>query len=141
MRKRNVSVGAIVLLALVVGLRSTHGQQSNTAAQASIESWLALVDSQQYAESWQAAATFFKNAVTAEKWQGAVQTARMPLGSMQSRATKSVTSAKTLPGAPDGEYVVFQFNTSFERKAAALETVTTVREADGKWRVVGYFVR
>jgi hypothetical protein len=54
---------------------------------------------------------------------------------------KSVTSANTLPGAPDGEYVVFQFDTSFERKEAALETVTTIHEADGQWRVAGYFVR
>jgi hypothetical protein len=130
---------AAILVLLVV--RPTGGQESNMAAQTSAESWLALVDGQHYAESWQAAATFFKNAVTAEKWQEAVGTARMPLGSMKSRTVKSVTSTKTLPGAPDGEYVVFQFNTSFEQKAAALETVTTVRESDGNWRVVGYFVR
>jgi uncharacterized protein DUF4019 len=54
---------------------------------------------------------------------------------------KSTTSSKTMPGAPDGDYVLLQFNTTFERKAAAVETVTMVREADGVWRVVGYFVR
>jgi hypothetical protein len=131
----------MVLLAVLIGLRSIHGQDSNTAAQASAESWLALVDGQRYAESWQAAAGFFRNAVTAEKWQEAVQAARRPLGSLKSRAVKSVTSTKTLPGAPDGEYAVFHFNTSFEQKAAALETVTTIRESDGNWRVVGYFVK
>jgi hypothetical protein len=42
---------------------------------------------------------------------------------------------------PDGEYVVFQFNTSFEQKAAAVETVTAMREKDGTWHVAGYFIK
>jgi hypothetical protein len=44
----------------------------------------------------------------------------------------------TLPGAGWG-YVVFQFNTSFEQKAAAAETVTTIRERRyvARWR---YFI-
>ncbi len=41
----------------------------------------------------------------------------------------------------DGEYVVFQFNTTFAQKAAAVETVTAVREPDGSWHVGGYFIR
>jgi len=140
-RIRNVAVAIIVLLALVLGRPPVHGQESSTAAQAAAESWLALVDGQQYTDSWQAAAAFFRNAVSAEKWQEAAQIARNPLGVLKARVVKSVTSTKTLPGAPDGEYVVFQFNTGFEKKAAALETVTTIRESDGNWRVVGYFVR
>ena len=49
--------------------------------------------------------------------------------------------ATELPGAPDGEYVVFQFSTAFEHKRAAVETVTPMMDADGQWRVSGYFVR
>ncbi|RPI50795.1 MAG: DUF4019 domain-containing protein [Acidobacteria bacterium] len=44
-------------------------------------------------------------------------------------------------GEVDGEYVVFQFGTSFEHKAAAIETVTAVKDSDGAWRVGGYFVK
>lgn len=134
-------LGTTLLLALLVGVQSLHSQEPIAVSQASAESWLALVDGQHYVESWQAAAAFFRNAVSAERWQEAAQTARGPLGSLRSRAIKSVTSTRTLPGAPDGEYVVFQFNTAFDRKAAAVETVTMVRESDGNWRVVGYFVR
>jgi hypothetical protein len=141
MRNSTLRTVAAALIVLAVTPRSTYVQESNAAAQASAESWLALVDEQHYEDSWRAAATFFKNAVTAEKWQEAVRIARSPLGSMKSRTVRSVTSANTLPGAPDGEYVVFQFDTSFERKAAALETVTTIHEVDGQWRVAGYFVR
>ena len=94
-----------------------------------------------YAASWDAAATLFRTRVTQEQWQTAAQTARAPLGQLKSRTLKSATSTTTLPGAPDGEHVVFQFTTSFEQKAAAAETVTAVREMDGKWHVGGYFIK
>jgi hypothetical protein len=45
---------------------------------------------------------------------------------MKSRMLQNATSTTTLPGAPDGEYVVFQFNASFEYKSAAVETVTAI---------------
>jgi hypothetical protein len=48
---------------------------------------------------------------------------------------------QSLPGAPDGEYVVIQFKTAFENKKFAIETVTPMLDGDGKWRVSGYFIR
>jgi hypothetical protein len=46
-----------------------------------------------------------------------------------------------LPGAPDGEYAVIQFETSFANKKSAIETVTPMKDPDGKWRVSGYFIK
>ena len=46
-----------------------------------------------------------------------------------------------MPGAPDGEYVVIQFETSFENKKHAIETVTPMMDKDGTWRVSGYYIR
>ena len=66
---------------------------------------------------------------------------RAPLGSLESRTLKSATPSTSLPGAPDGDYVVMQFDTSFERKKDGGETVTAVQETDGVWRIVGYFIR
>jgi hypothetical protein len=34
-----------------------------------------------------------------------------------------------------------QFDTQFEKKRAAIETVTPMQDTDGQWRVSGYFVR
>ena len=70
-----------------------------------------------------------------------VGSVRKPLGELVSRKLKSATFAKSLPGAPDGEYVVLQFDASFENKKEAIETVTPVREKDGKWKVSGYFIK
>jgi hypothetical protein len=132
----------LVALAAILGSGSIQAQESSTkAAQTATEAWLSLIDNQNYAASWDAAATLFRTRVTQEQWQTAAQTARAPLGQLKSRTLKSATSTTTLPGAPDGEYVVFQFTTSFEQKAAAVETVTAVREMDGKWHVGGYFIK
>ena len=70
-----------------------------------------------------------------------MQAVRTPLGSLISRQVKTQTYKTELPGAPDGEYVVIQFDTSFENKRSAIETVTPMRDKDGAWRVSGYFIR
>jgi hypothetical protein len=60
---------------------------------------------------------------------------------VQSRKLKSATYSKTLPGAPDGEYVVIKYNTSFANKASAVETISPMLDKDGTWRVSGYFIK
>jgi hypothetical protein len=65
---------------------------------------------------------------------------RKPLGAVVSRQVKSKTYTTSLPGAPDGEYVVIKYDTSFENKRASVETVTPMRDSDGTWRVSGYYI-
>ena len=54
---------------------------------------------------------------------------------------RSVEYTTTLPGAPDGEYVVVKHATSFENKADATETLIAMKDKDGTWRVSGYFIK
>lgn len=129
------------LLALSTALATVVAQTPTADAQRSVETWLALTDAANYDGSWDTAGSYFKSQVSLEQWNQAIRGAREPLGALQSRSVKSATPANSLPGAPDGEYVVFEFDTSFERKAEGVETVTAVQETDGMWRVVGYFIR
>jgi hypothetical protein len=46
-----------------------------------------------------------------------------------------------LPGAPDGEYVVYQYKTSYKNKKKAIETITPMKEEDGVWKVSGYYIK
>ena len=111
------------------------------AATAAAQSWLTLVDAQKYAESWSGAAKAFQAAVSSENWSKAVAGVRRPLGKVLSRQLKSAEFKTSLPGAPDGKYVVIQFATVFEKKAQAVETITPSQEADGSWKVSGYFIK
>ena len=69
-----------------------------------------------------------------------VSAVRGPLGEKRSRKLKSVNRMKTLPGAPDGNYAVMQFDASFANKANAVETLTVMEDA-GQWRASGYFIK
>jgi Protein of unknown function (DUF4019) len=110
-------------------------------AQKADEAWLSLVDGGKYSESWKTASSAFQKAVTEEKWVSAMQSARAPLGKLLNRKLQSGDYTKTLPGAPDGEYVVVVYYSSFEHKETAAETVISVLEKDGEWRVAGYYIK
>jgi hypothetical protein len=103
--------------------------------------WLALADAGDAEATWAAAASLFREAVPEDQWARALTAARGPLGPVQTRTLHAAHPATELPGAPDGEYVVFEFHTQFERKRAAVETVSPMRDEDGQWRVSGYYVR
>lgn len=111
------------------------------AAVSAAEKWLAVIDEGKYSESWREAASYFKSAVQQEQWEQSLQALRRPLGKLVSRKVKSKAYKTSLPGAPDGEYVVIQFETSFENKKQAIETVTPMMDADRKWRVSGYYIK
>jgi hypothetical protein len=115
-------------------------EASEGAAGAAAQKWLALVDTGNYADSWKQAASAFRKAVTAEQWSAALNASRGSYGALVSRKLKKAEYRTSLPGAPDGQYVVLQYDSSFEHKKAAVETVTPMKDADGVWRVSGYFI-
>ena len=139
--RSNFAVFSLVMLLLGACPVVQAQQKSEQLAQESAESWLKLVDFGKYGESWDQAAQFFKTAVSKEQWQTALRASRDPLGKVLSRNLKSSAFTKTLPGAPDGEYVVIQYDSSFEHKQSAVETITPMLDKDGKWRVSGYYIK
>jgi hypothetical protein len=129
-------VGAIAPAAVAAGNEAAEKQ-----ALAAAQGWLALVDAGKFAESWDAAAAVFRAAVSKADWVRMVGAVRTPLGGVVSRKLNAKQFTTTVPGAPDGHYVIIQFNTVFEHKATAVETITPMLDADGSWRVSGYFIR
>ena len=120
---------------------STPKSAAEKAATSAAQAWLALIDGGNYAKSWQEASDFFQGAVTQKVWENAMESARKPLGKLVSREVKTTKSVTALPGAPEGQYVVMQFDTSFASKKSAIETVTFKLEKDGKWKDTGYFIK
>jgi serine/threonine protein kinase len=114
---------------------------TNSAAVEPAQTWLRDIDSGNYAQSWTNAAAYFQSAITAEKLVESLQQVRKPLGPLISRKVKSAQELMSLPGAPDGQYIVMQFETSFANKKSAIETVTFMQEKDGQWRAAGYYIK
>ena len=121
-------------------MNSIAGDDEKDALQAA-EEWLMLIDASDFGASWDNAAALFKKAITKEQWEKAILPIKSAMGDLISRKVKSVKYTDSLPGAPDGEYVVIQFLTSFTNKKSAIETVTPMKDPDGKWRVSGYYIK
>jgi len=132
-----------VVIGMILGTAAVMADNSGRekAAIASAEKWLKLVDQGKYIESWKESADYFKRAVSQEQWEQAMKSGREPLGKLISRKVANALYTTSLPGAPDGQYVVIQFNTSFENKKSGMETVTPMIDKDGKWRVSGYYIK
>jgi len=132
---------SVIAVVSFCGCNSPNNPEAETAAVAAARTWLSLVDVEKYAESWDEAAQFFRGAVLKEQWVRTMQGLRKPFGKNTSRELKSKRYRISLPGAPDGEYVVIQFKASFENKESAVETITSMLDKDDKWRVSGYFMK
>ena len=140
MVRRIVSLIAVFMIVAGVGSVAAESGKEKAAVVAA-EKWVSLVDQGKYAESWNEAAEYFRNAVKPEQWEQAVQGVRKPLGKLVSRKVMRTTYKTALPGAPDGEYFLIEFETSFDNKKTAIETVTPMMDKDGKWRVSGYYIK
>ena len=138
---------SIVLLLIVLTTCTQDSKQDienhsadEQAAVQSAKKWLALVDEGKYRDSWDEAADVFKNAVTIDEWEEMLSKTRPPFGAVLERIVKTKSYETSVPGVPDGEYVVIQFQTKYEHKANTIETVTPSKEEDGKCRVAGYYI-
>ena len=129
----------IVVAALAAPARAADRPED--LAQAAAESWLKLTDAGDGAASWEQAAKAFKGAVPKEQWTRMLAGVRPPLGKVVSRKLASRQYGENIPGAPEGKYVTIQYETAFENKPSAVETVTPMLDPDGVWRVSGYYIR
>jgi hypothetical protein len=135
----------VSLFAFTAVLASTlaYGQQPDAVGNAinAANHWLTLSDANDGASTWTQAAPSFQAAISKAGWSEALKQARQPFGAVKSRKLVSSEVKHSLPGSPDGEYVVIQYDTQFEHKEHAVETVVPMRDQDGNWKVSGYFVK
>ena len=130
-----------VLLSAGCGLQAQSDRPETQPGLKAASDWLAQMDTGNYTGTWQSAAAYFRAAVPQEQWVSSLNAFRIPMGAKVSRVVKSARLVTTLPGAPDGQYVLIEYRTAFANKKEAIETATVMRETGGVWRVSGYFIR
>ena len=129
------AVFAIIAAASLTGAAAPAKED----AEARARNWVALIDAQKYEESWTEASSFFRNGAKRQDWVQMLKNVRRGMGSVITRKSMKTTMTNSLPGALDGEYAVFQFDTALQNKAKAVETVTMVQEG-GRWKAAGYLI-
>ena len=129
-----------IAIAVAVSAGRAEDEVDTIPAQDAARTWLVAVDAGAYGKSWDISSEIFQKAIKRDDWEKTLVAARTPMGSAGPRKTRVVQYTRNLPNVPEGEYVVIQYETSFENRAA-IETMTPVKEKDGTWRVAGYFIK
>jgi hypothetical protein len=65
---------------------------------------------------------------------------RAGVGTLLSRELIDASYTTTVPGAPEGQYVVLNYGASFANRQQAVETLT-LAFSKGYWRVSGYYIK
>jgi hypothetical protein len=129
-------------LCLVCVAISASAQDPGTiAVQTAARAWLALIDKGDAQGTWNAAGKKFQSALSAAAWADELKKAQDQMGKPTRRTIGPTRFESSFPGLPNGEYAQILFRTSFAKKQDGGEQLTLEREADGQWRVVGYFPR
>jgi hypothetical protein len=113
---------------------------SKEDAEASAKSWLALIDSGRYDDSWTELSSMTQAGGKQQQWVEIMKQVRDSLGPVPSRKLQKITLVNSLHGVQVVEYALLQFDTSFANKAEAVETVTVISEG-GKRNVAGYSIK
>jgi hypothetical protein len=129
----------VIILTVIAAALLTFAGPAEDEAAAAGQKWLGLVDGQKYEESWQQAASMFRDQVKQEQWVVSLKRFRDPLGPVVSRTAARVDFAKTLRGAPDGDYAIIHYTTTFKNKSDVTERLTLVKE-EGKWQAAAYAI-
>jgi hypothetical protein len=136
------TIAMAMICAVPIGLAHADDQTAAVEqvkqAKLAADAWLKLVDDGNYKESWNQLATVVKPLVSEDKWAQEAAAGRKLMGPVISRNFKAAKYSTTLPGAPDGHYVVIQYDSSFANKKSTVEEVVPMLDTDGKWRVSGY---
>jgi hypothetical protein len=131
---------AILLTAAAHPAPAGPGTALDDDARRAAQSWLALMDGGQYAESWQEAGRLFQRSVTADAWARQAAGIRQRTGSSIARELVTDTEVTDPPGVPPGEYFRIRYETECASAGVVRETVLLQKESGRGWRVVSYVV-
>ena len=132
---------APLLLILLVSSCSSQPTVTDAQRKASA-SWLQLVDSKAYAQSWESSAELFQKAISKPNWVRQVAGVRNPMGQLLSRTLSSSDVRENLAGQPPGTYTIFIYRSSFRGKRQAVETHTVYRaDSSQPWQNAGYYIK
>jgi D-alanyl-D-alanine carboxypeptidase len=123
---------AQIIIGELFGEKLSDAEKLNV--QRAAEDWLHLVDAGKFAESWEAISAELKAKYAKEKWQSVLQPFLKKVGNFKSRKLKSVI-------ATEAETVTIDYESSFGKLPAAVETLILKREAEDQWRVASYSIK
>lgn len=130
-----------VLLIVIPALNKTPSRQVAEHSTLAAAQFLFLVDTEEYAKSWQACSTVLQSLLPEPSWNERIAGIRGILGPIVERIQHDISYTDTAADVPAGEYVILTFVSRFEFKGPVIETLTLMLSDDDRWQVAGYFLK
>ncbi|MBS2040064.1 DUF4019 domain-containing protein [bacterium] len=127
----------ILLLLTLMSLPAFAAPSTEAPALAAANDFVKLVDAAQFDKAYDAFSNFGQKAVGKEQFVTMMRDVQDKIGTQTSRKLKSKQFTHELPGAPKGDYWVFDYETNFSKKGPSVERVTSMLEGKA-WKVAGY---
>jgi hypothetical protein len=129
---RILSSAAFAVSVLICSTACAQGAKEVADARAATEQWLKLMDTEEYNAAWTKSAEGVRKEMPKLAWNMLATATHLPLGTLNKRTYQS---ASIKPAR-----ITFAYRSDYEKSHAVSETITTVLEADGVWRVSGYSI-
>ena len=100
-----------------------------------------LLDQQQPLKAWARTTSYFKKTLPAQRWQRLYRDQRQRFGRTIERRLNGYRFLSSFEKALDGLYLQINFLTDFETRTEVTERVVMYKDFDGRWRVIGYFLK
>jgi len=140
-----MSVGRRRLLAAVaffaIALPATAQDPRRNEAVGAARDWLVLLDKHDVKQLYATSGKRFREGITEEKWAVVAESGREQFGAVKSRTLLGAESPPDTPNRPKGDFITVVFRADFAKRGVGQESLTLEREADGKWRVIGYLMK
>ncbi|MEW6282923.1 MAG: DUF4019 domain-containing protein [Candidatus Eremiobacterota bacterium] len=128
----------LALMLAMLTITTAFAGAEEKAAQASAESFLKLIDAEDYSKAYQNCSALLKEKASESDFAGPIKGARAKLGKVTARKFKSATPMND-PQGQKGRFVVVEFRTDFANQKGLVERVTPMEEK-GAWKVAGYYI-
>lgn len=129
-----------LLIAIPVMNKTPTQRVAEKSVMAAAE-FLFLVDTEEYAKSWEVSSEALKDILSQKAWNEQITRIRSFLGPIVERIHHDISYTDSADGVPSGEYVVMTFISKFELREQVMETITLMLGDDDQWEVAGYFLR
>lgn len=131
---------ASILWILVPAINKSPGQIVTQKSVVAATEFLYLVDTEEYAKSWEVTSETLKSMLSQQVWNERIAELRTFLGPIVERIHHDITYTDSASDVPDGEYVIMTFISKFELRERVVEKLTLMLGEDNRWEVVGYFL-
>jgi len=102
--------------------------------------WIKLLDQGKCGEAWDQTGKMFKDSTVRDSWCKETGARRHAMGAVLSRTIEQAKYNNQIGQGPRGDYVTVHYDTSFAATPRGAEEVTLVRDQDGSWRPLGYYL-